>query len=625
MGRTRRPLALYLVAASALLLLPLMAVLQYRWIGQVSDAERERQERTLKAATSQVAQDLDVELFRILVGLQVDADSLKSEDWEVYADRALAWRAATPVPALVREVLLVDRDGPALRLRRWDSSARTFVAAEWPAEFTTDRERFAGELAAWQAKPPDEPIRHSDLLNESGDTMILPVAPLPRQLREHVTMFEPTFGYTIVRLDMAVIRDEFLPLLVEKHFRNGFGDEYRVAVVSRRDPTHVIYASNTTDVADLVARHDAQAGLFGLRPDRFQLIRQADRSLRGPGAISGDRRRSLFFSVMTRRPPPESAQAGGRAAEGDRTLDDLHRWTLVARHRAGSLQDAVGSTRTRNMALSFGILLLMGATVGVLVRTARRAERLARQQIEFVAAVSHELRTPVTVIGSAAENLADGLVGDPNRVRQYGARIHRESRRLGDTVERVLLYAGIEAGRAIGHRTPLAVQALVSDALAASQSAIADAGVQVEVDVPEGLPPVLADASALRSSVSNLIANAIKYGGSGGVVRVSASSGAGRSGPEVRIAVADKGLGISSADLPHIFEPFYRGAEAQARQIQGNGLGLSIVKGIVDAHGGRVTVQSTPGAGSTFVLHLPAWQGDESPVAPHARHAPART
>ena len=225
-------------------------------------------------------------------------------------------------------------------------------------------------------------------------------------------------------------------------------------------------------------------------------------------------------------------------------------------------------------------------------------------------------------IGSAAENLADGLVSDPNRVKQYGARIHTESRRLGDTVERVLLYAGIEAGRAVGHRAPLSVNRLVSDALAASQSTIADAGVTVEVEVPEGLPPVLADAAALRSSVANLIANAVKYGGSTGLVRVSATSGTGRQGPEVRIAVADKGLGISSADLPHIFEPFYRGAEAQARQIQGNGLGLSIVKGIVDAHGGRVTVQSTPGAGSTFVVHLPALQGDESPAS--ALRAPAR-
>ncbi len=145
------------------------------------------------------------------------------------------------------------------------------------------------------------------------------------------------------------------------------------------------------------------------------------------------------------------------------------RWKLVARHRAGSLEAAVGAARTRNIALSFGVLLLMAVTVGVLARTARRAERLARQQIEFVAAVSHELRTPVSVIGAAAENLADGLVVDPARVKQYGTRIQTESRRLGDTVERVLLYAGIEAGHAVGHRMPVPVGTLIGDAVTASQ------------------------------------------------------------------------------------------------------------------------------------------------------------
>jgi signal transduction histidine kinase len=620
--RPRRPIALYLVAGSALLLLPLMAVLQYRWIGQVSDAERERRERTLKAATAQVAQDLDLELFRAFVGLQVDGESLKADDWSAYADRAQAWRAATVMPSLVRDVLLVDRQGASLRLRRWDASARTFVAADWPADLAAERDTFTAALAAWNSTTSHEPLRLGDLMSEDDDALVMPVAPLPRQLREHVTAFEPLFGYTIIQLDAGTIRDELLPLLVEKHFRQG-DDEYRVAVVNRRDPSKVIYTSNVDDVADLLARHDAEAELFGLRPDQFQLMRQADRSLRGPGTQTGDRRRSLFFSVMTRRPPPDSAQ-GGRASEAVRTFDNLQRWKLVARHRAGSLEAAVSAARTRNVALSSGILLLMAATVVVLVRAAQRSARLARQQIEFVAAVSHELRTPVSVIGSAAENLADGLVQDPNRVKQYGARIQSESRRLGETVERVLLYAGIEAGRAVGHRAPVAVSSLVNDALSASQATIADAGVTVEVEVPDGLPPVMADAGALRSSVSNLVANAVKYGG-GGLVRIAASSGPGRSGPEVRIAVTDTGLGISSADLPHIFEPFYRGAEAQARQIQGNGLGLSIVKGIVEAHRGRVTVQSAPGAGSTFVVHLPAWQGDESPVAPHAHQAPART
>ena len=609
---------MYLVAGGALLLLPVMAALQYRWIGQVSDAERERRERTLRQATTQVAQELDIELIRAFGGLQVDGEALRTDDWTAYAERTDAWRAAATSPALVRDVLLVDRSGQQVRLRRWDSTARRFVVADWPADLDGLRGRVTKELANWEKKPPDEPIRLTDLLSEAEDAVIAPVPPVPQHVREHMTIFTPVFGYTVIRLDTAFIRDELLPGLVERHFKAGTGDDYRVAVVSRRDPARVIYAANVDDVADLVKRHDAEADMFGLRPDQFQLIRQAERSLRGAGAGAGDRRRNLFFSMAVRRPPSDGAAGSGRDAS--KTLDGLLRWKLVARHKAGSLEAAVGAARTRNTALSFGVLLLMAITVGVLARTARRAERLARQQIEFVAAVSHELRTPVSVIGAAAENLADGLVVDAARVKQYGTRIQTESRRLRDTVERVLLYAGIEAGQAAAHRMPQPVGTLISDAVAASQDTVAEAGVTVDVKVPEGLPPVLVDAPALRSCLANLIANAVKYGGTSRWIGVTASTAPGRKGPEVRVAVMDKGLGISSADLPHIFEPFYRGAEAHSRQIHGNGLGLSIVKGIVDAHGGRVSVQSAPGEGSTFVLHLPAYQGEGSPIAQGTRH-----
>jgi len=618
----RRNWTLYALAGGALLLLPIMAFLQYRWIGQVSDAERERRERTLKQATTQVAQDLDLELFRAFVGLQVDGDAVRSEDWTGYAERAEAWRGAATSAALVRDVLLVDHRGEKLRLRRWDGDRRTFVDAEWPAELLDERARFVRELSEWERNPPSEPVRTADLLADTEDAVIVPIAPVPQPVREHVTFFKPVFGYTIIRLDTTFLHHEFLPALVERHFRQGTVDEYRVAVVSRRDPSHVIYSANADDVSDLVSRHDAEADLFGLRPDQFQLIRQADRSLRGSGTPTGERRRSLFFSMMVRR---GNGSGPPQAAEANKVFDSLLRWKLVARHRAGSLEAAVTAARTRNTALSFGVLLLMAVTVAVLARTARRAERLARQQIEFVAAVSHELRTPVSVIGAAAENLADGVVVDPARVKAYGSRIQSESRRLTDTVERVLLYAGIEAGHAVGHRAPLSVATLVGEAVASSQDHLSDAGVSLEMTVPDGLPPVMVDAPALRSCLANLIANAVKYGGAGRWVGITASTGPGRKGPEVRIAVTDKGMGIAPADLPHIFEPFYRGAEAQSRQIRGNGLGLSIVKGIIEAHGGRVSVHSTQGSGSTFVVALPAWQGEESTVAPGAREVPQGT
>jgi signal transduction histidine kinase len=269
--------------------------------------------------------------------------------------------------------------------------------------------------------------------------------------------------------------------------------------------------------------------------------------------------------------------------------------------------------------LSSGILVLLTLAVGFIVISSRRAQHLARQQMEFVAAVSHELRTPVSVIGTAAGNLADGVVADPARVRKYGETIQSEARRLGETVERVLQLAGIAAGRAAAGMVRLPAVDLVQQSLAACRPEIEAARVAVEIGVDENLPPVEGDAVALRSALQNLISNAVKYGGDAKWLRVTARAGemgSRSSGPrEVVFSVEDRGLGIAPEDRKQIFEPFYRGREAVARQIQGSGLGLNLVERIAEAHGGRVGVTSEPGKGSIFSLTLPAATGTPGGVS----------
>jgi signal transduction histidine kinase len=158
---------------------------------------------------------------------------------------------------------------------------------------------------------------------------------------------------------------------------------------------------------------------------------------------------------------------------------------LLVQHESGSLEAAVENVRRRNLAISFGVLLLLTISVGVLTLSSRRAHRLARQQMEFVAGVSHELRTPVAVIRSAAENLALGVVGSGDRVKQYGQAIETEARRLGDMVERVLQYAGIASGIATA-RVPLApadiIESAADAALHTSKSTRIDR--QVASDLP---------------------------------------------------------------------------------------------------------------------------------------------
>ena len=268
----------------------------------------------------------------------------------------------------------------------------------------------------------------------------------------------------------------------------------------------------------------------------------------------------------------------------------------------------MAAVRLRNLWVSSGVLLLLTLAIGLIVVSARRAQSLARQQMEFVAAVSHELRTPVSVIGAAAGNLADGVVGDPQRVRKYGETIQGEARRLAETVERVLQLAGIAAGRAAASRALIDPAELVHAAIAECRPEIDAAGITVETSIEDALPPVGGDLAALRSAMRNLISNGVKYGGPARWLRVSVKrpdAGTVTIPTAVMFSVEDRGPGIDADDRKHIFEPFYRGREAVTRQIQGSGLGLHLVRRIVEAHGGSVSVHSEVGKGSTFVLELP--------------------
>ncbi|HXH25132.1 MAG TPA: HAMP domain-containing sensor histidine kinase, partial [Vicinamibacterales bacterium] len=403
----------------------------------------------------------------------------------------------------------------------------------------------------------------------------------------------PVFGFTVLELDLDYLRTEMLPDLAARYFSHGDDDGYRVTVTSFDDPHKVLYRSDPdapTDVSLADVTMPLFAGFFG----------------RGPGW--GDRGRASRGSGRD----GDVALQDGDAAPPGRPWGETGRWRLIAQHQRGSLDAAVARVQRRNLALSFGMLLLLTGSVGLLMRTSRQAHRLAEQQMEFVAGVSHELRTPVAVIRSAAENLSQGVVGG-ERVKRYGALLESEARRLGEMVERVLQYAGIESGLALGTKGPVDLHEVIEAAITSAVSAHGEV-VRLERHIPADLPPVAADAAGLRSAIENLIANAVKYGGDDRWVGIRAEVARERRGTEVRITVSDHGPGIPQSELRHIFEPFYRGAQATARQVHGNGLGLSLVKRIVAAHGGRITVTTRPGAGSAFTIALPAAQAEASPT-----------
>lgn len=362
-----------------------------------------------------------------------------------------------------------------------------------------------------------------------------------------------------VDLNMQDVTRRLLPELYSRHFQEAGGVVCDAVVVANSPMRTVIWRSD-----DLV-----DAARFGREAVRVELLHFRLPRLGVPNG-----------------PPP-----GGGAAP----------WRLLVRPREGSLEAVVGQTRTRNLLLSGGIMLLLGIALTALVVTTRRAQDLARHQMEFVAGVSHELRTPLAVIGSAADNLADGVVRDDGQMRQYGALIRAEGRRLSAMVEQILGYAGIQSGRSRHEPEPMDVDRLVAAALAACEVEIRTAYLEVETHIEEDLPPVIADPASLTHCLRNLIANAATHGASGHWMRVRAV----RRQAEVEISVEDHGPGLPSGEVGRVFEPFYRGRRAVEEQVRGFGLGLALAQRIAAAHRGSLTVESTPGVGTSFRLRIP--------------------
>jgi len=249
-------------------------------------------------------------------------------------------------------------------------------------------------------------------------------------------------------------------------------------------------------------------------------------------------------------------------------------------------------------------LLLVGGIMAILI-SAMRSRRFAQRQIDFVSSVSHEFRTPLAVIYSAGENLADGVAKETGQVARYGDLIKGEGKKLSTMVEQILEFAGANSGKQKYSFSPVDVREVVQNALGECRPLIESGGFKVETDFQNDLPGVSADKTSLSTAIQNLIANAVKYSNGSAWIKVSATNGGGR----VKISVEDKGIGIASGEQRQIFEPFYRVKQVVDAQISGNGLGLNLVKKIVEAHGGKVSVESTVGTGSKFTIELPQEAG----------------
>jgi signal transduction histidine kinase len=610
-GPSLPPVAVLIALAGILVVL---AVLQYRWISQVSEADRERIQTALENSVRQLRQEFNRELLNLCLASEPRPGQADPEDWSRVAERMENWLQVSPYPGLVSQVYLweAEQDEQDSRTLRLNRGERAFEPASLPAYLSgvheriedrqgpRRRERFGeGRVFVWSVIDGKPLILHP----------LFVFVPRGEQRRPPPRLA----GYLMIELDRAFIGDVLLPELARRYFATPDGLDYQVAVLDEESPVEPLYRSSEDLTAASFLAADVRTNLLW-QPRDFLTAIDGD----APPGQPPFQKRGIFGREgrpFEKGPPQGGGFRGPRSAVLLLALDEPG-WQLVVKHRQGSLESAVASLRRRNLAISFGVLLLLGASVGMIFVSAHRARRLADLQMEFVAGVSHELRTPLAVIRSAADNLADGVVESPPQVHEYGKLIGREGRRLSTMIEQTLQFAGSQTGARTYELSNISVESVVERTLKDLQPAVEEAGFRVETSIEPGLPAVRSNEEALSRVLANLVQNALKYGGEAKWLAVRAAASQNNGKREVALNVEDHGPGIDAADLPHLFEPFYRGKLALSNQIQGSGLGLNLAQRISKAVGARLTVESHPGRGSAFAVHLPAASDDSGRVRP---------
>lgn len=262
-----------------------------------------------------------------------------------------------------------------------------------------------------------------------------------------------------------------------------------------------------------------------------------------------------------------------------------------------------GSVKTRSYAVTAAPVRSGPSITGavMVLHDITETRRLERARRDFVANVSHEFRTPLAAIQGFAETLLDGALEDRENGPRFVRIIHEHALRLGRLTEDLLKLARIEAGQLSLETGPVDVSLIIDPCVETTRLEAERKGLVLEAGCAPGLPPVQGDVRLLQEAVQNLLDNAVRYTPAGGRIRVHA----GAAGGEMLLSVSDTGIGIPRADQHRVFERFYRADAARSRESGGTGLGLAIAKHLVEAHGGRIRVESELGRGSTFTVSLP--------------------
>lgn len=277
-------------------------------------------------------------------------------------------------------------------------------------------------------------------------------------------------------------------------------------------------------------------------------------------------------------------------------------WRLYASFdETSNLASSGPSLLTNLILLGAAFIFLVGAMLFMFI-TAQRERELAERQSGFLANVTHELKTPLAVMQAAGENLADGRVNNEDRLKSYGSHIYSEAVRLRKMIDKLLDVAKADAGQSFIHPKPVDISSQVQKFISEHRNYIEEKGFDLQTNIDDNMPQVMLDVHSLDTVLRNLVNNAMKYSTDKKFLGIYLA----HKGKDVILKVEDHGIGMTKKSINHIFEKFYRVEDTLTAKTKGYGLGLSIVKNLVELNGGTISVTSQENTGTTFTVTFPA-------------------
>jgi signal transduction histidine kinase len=382
-------------------------------------------------------------------------------------------------------------------------------------------------------------------------------------------------------------------------------DDSRI-LADEHDPAHRIVYSPVGDEARRLV------GLVGFTIDQTYFVEQVL-----PDAISVslpmfDEKEALWVCVRDHQGRLVFPEKGCSPTDTDHVKRFFSfvftDWTVSLHGKLATPEHWARNNFAVNVTLSTALAVVLLGGIVFTVRTAVREMRLSAMKNEFVSNVSHELRTPLASIRVFAELMRRGRVSDPAKVEEYGTHIEIESRRLSQLINNILDFSRIESGEKVYSFELSDIEEVLERTLATFTVRLRDRHLELDYDsTDEPVPRLYLDVNAMDRAIANLLDNAVKYSTRNDAITVRLD----RVDDEVVITVADRGIGIPPDEQERVFDRFHRVGTNLVHDVKGSGLGLSLVRHIVRAHGGRVTLDSEVGTGSTFAIHLPVgWRPD---------------